>query len=71
MVCVSNETETTAGCQGSHKRGPQSERDDGDRPLLHVKHHKGPQTPTDETLKKNVRICDFFPSISLIPGCWI
>jgi hypothetical protein len=56
---LSNAKEVSTRCQGSHKRGPQSERDDGDRPLLHVKHHKGPQTPTDETLKKNVRICDF------------
>uniref|UniRef100_A0A0E0B5A3 Uncharacterized protein n=1 Tax=Oryza glumipatula TaxID=40148 RepID=A0A0E0B5A3_9ORYZ len=50
---LSNAKEVSTRCQGSHKRGPQSERDDGDRPLLHVKHHKGPQTPTDETLKKN------------------
>ncbi|XP_040383673.1 uncharacterized protein LOC102709308 isoform X2 [Oryza brachyantha] len=48
-----NAKEVSTRCQGSHKRGPQSERDDVDRPILQVKHHKGPQTSMDETLKKS------------------
>ncbi|KAG8057396.1 hypothetical protein GUJ93_ZPchr0002g26581 [Zizania palustris] len=51
-LLLSNVKEASTRCQDKHKRGPSSDIDvGGDKPILHVKHHKGPQTPMDETLK--------------------
>ncbi|KAL5201517.1 hypothetical protein ABZP36_035871 [Zizania latifolia] len=66
---LSNVKEASTRCQDKHKRGPSSDiNDGGDRPILHVKHHKGPQTPMDETLKTDSGTRVNFPPVPIKNG---
>ncbi|XP_062193384.1 uncharacterized protein LOC133896777 isoform X2 [Phragmites australis] len=59
--------EASTCSQINHKRSPCSGRDD-DRPLVHAKHKKGPQTAVDETSKRGIDTSTSISPVSINYG---